>query len=248
MPRFLSKEKIMLDKIRIVLINTSHPGNIGSAARAMKTMGLKNLYLVDPVSFPNRKADEMASNADDIVKNAVVVKTLDEAVADCTLIVGTSTRSRTIPWPLQTPREFATNTAANPEKIAILFGREQSGLTNEELHRCHYHIQIPSNPEYSSLNLASAVQVIAYELYVASLQNVEEKTESDYPWSSAEQMEGFFEHLQTVLIELDFLKLEAPRQLMTRLRRLFLRSRLDTMEMNIMRGILTAIQKRTNNV
>lgn len=235
----------MLSNIRIVLINTSHPGNIGSAARAMKTMGLSELYLVSPLQYPHPKADEMASGAVEVLGNAVVVSELNEAIADCGLVVGTSARSRTIPWPMLSPREFAEK--AIPEsaqqKVAILFGREQSGLTNEELHCCHFHIQIPSNPDYSSLNLAAAVQVISYELRVAS-QLDQYADEWDYRYANAKEMEGFYSHLEKVLIDLDFLKPKVPRQLMTRLRRLFNRARLDEMEMNILRGILGAIEKK----
>lgn len=235
----------MLANIRIVLVNTTHPGNIGSVARAMKTMGLSQLYLVDPLMFPHPKANELASHAGDVLDTAVVVKTLNEAIADCELIVGTSTRTRAIPWPLLTPREFASKARAEkPDtKIAVIFGREQSGLTNDELHSCHFHIQIPSNPAYDSLNLAAAVQIIAYELRLASLAAESTQGEWDYAWATAEQMEGFYEHLQRVLIDLDFLKPAAPRQLMARLRRLFYRARLDVMEMNILRGILGAVEK-----
>ena len=236
----------MLDNIKIVLVNTSHPGNIGSAARAMKTMGLTELVLVAPLDFPNPKAQALASNAAEVVDNAKVVATLDEAIAGCHLVVGTSTRNRTIPWPLLTPRAFAEKIKAEPEtKVAILFGREQSGLTNEELHRCHFHIQIPSNPDYSSLNIAAAVQVIAYELWVAHLSPATDIKEWDFPWADAAEMEGFFAHMEKVLIQLDFLKIETPRQLMPRLRRLFNRARLDEMEVNIMRGILGAFEKVT---
>jgi tRNA (cytidine32/uridine32-2'-O)-methyltransferase len=235
----------MLEKIRIVLVNTSHPGNIGSVARAMKTMGLAELYLVDPLKFPDPKAVELASNAGEVLENAVVVDTLDEALQDCRLVIGTSTRSRTIPWPMLTPREFAAKARAESAntKIAVLFGREQSGLTNEELHRCHFHIQIPSNPEYSSLNLAAAVQVIAYELYVASTATDVVAEPWDYEWATAEQMESFYAHLAIVLLEIKFLNPAAPRQLLPRLRRLFNRARVDVMEMNILRGVLAAVQK-----
>lgn len=238
---------MLLKNTRIVLINTSHPGNIGSVARAMKTMGLTELYLVSPLNFPHPKAHEMASNAGDVVDQAVVVEDLAQAIGDCELVVGTSARARTIPWPLLTPREFAVKAKQQNVKMAILFGREQTGLTNEELHRCHYHIHIPCNPEYSSLNLAMAVQVIAYELYVAAQDGAITAAEAwDFQWATAEQMEGFYDHLSKVLIELEFLKPEAPRQLMTRLRRLFHRARLDVMELNIMRGILGAIEKQRN--
>lgn len=238
----------MLDRIRIVLVNTSHPGNIGSSARAMKTMGLSELYLVKPAEFPHPKAVEMASSAADILEQAVVVDTLDEALADCTLVVGTSARMRTIPWPLFTPREIAEKIKceAAASQTAILFGREQSGLSNEELQRCHSHIHISANPDYSSLNISAAVQVVAYELRVASLDDVSITEEWDYRLATADEMEKFFTHLQQVLIEIDFLKMNAPRKLMTRLRRMFLRTRPDVMEMNILRGMLTAVQERKN--
>lgn len=230
---------------RIVLVNTSHPGNIGAAARAMKTMGLKNLYLVTPKLFPDVKANEMASGALDILAQAIVVDNLDAAIADCQLVVGTSTRTRAIPWPLLAPREFVemAHQEAAAQKIAILFGGEQSGLTNEELQRCHLHVQIPAAPEYSSLNLAAAVQIIAYEWRLASINKNVTAPEWDYPWASIEELEGFYAHLQKILIEINFLNPAVPRQLMTRLRRLFNRARLDVMEINILRGILGAVEK-----
>lgn len=238
----------MLDNIRVVLVNTSHPGNIGSAARAMKTMGLTQLYLVAPQLFPHAKAGEMAAGADDILANAIVVETLDQAVADCTLVVGTSARMRTIPWPLLMPRQLAEKISREPanSETAILFGQEQSGLTNEELQRCHVHVQIPANPSYSSLNIAAAVQVIAYELRVASLAQDATPEEWDYRLATADEMEKFYLHLQDVLVEIDFLKMNAPRKLMTRLRRLFYRARPDVMEMNMLRGMLTAMQEAKN--
>lgn len=233
----------MLDQIRIVLVHTSHPGNIGAAARAMKTMGLTRLYLVAPQLFPHPKAEEMASGAGDILATAVVVETLAQAIGDCALVVGTSARTRTIPWPLLLPREVANTIHQEPKasQIAIVFGREQSGLTNEELHACHLHLQIPANPDYSSLNLAAAVQIVAYELRLAALTPACDNT-WDYPLATAAEMEQFFMHLERTLIHLEFLKENAPRQLMTRLRRLFLRARPDKMEFNILRGWLAAIQ------
>jgi tRNA (cytidine32/uridine32-2'-O)-methyltransferase len=237
----------MLSKIRIILVGTSHSGNIGSAARAMKTMGLTELALVAPRKFPHPKATALASNAADLLEQAVVFETLDAAIADCDLVVGTSTRVRTIPWPLLTPREFAAKAkqeVSQTKKIAVLFGREASGLTNDELHRCHFHIQIPTNPDYSSLNIACALQVIAYELRLASLEEAAQDYHWGYPFADAAQMESFYEHLQRVLIATEFLNPAVPRQLMTRLRRLFSRARLDEMEMNILRGILKAVEKK----
>lgn len=235
----------MLTNIRIVLINTSHPGNIGSAARAMKTMGLSELYLVAPEKFPDPKAIEMASNAPEVVENAIQVDDLGAALVGCSLVVGASARSRKIPWPMLTPRELGekARNESGQGKVAILFGREDSGLTNEELSLCHYHVHIPSNPEYSSLNLAAAVQVIAYELRLASLEEAVPQ-EWDYEFATADAMEGFYQHLEKVMIEVEFLDPNVPRQLMTRLRRLFNRARLDVMEMNILRGVLGAVQKK----
>jgi tRNA (cytidine32/uridine32-2'-O)-methyltransferase len=214
----------MSEHIRIVLVNTSHPGNIGAAARAMKTMGLSTLYLVAPEKFPNSHANALAVGAVDILEKAVVVPTLEGAIDDCELIVGTSTRNRKIPWPLLTPREFAEKAHARPAKTAILFGREDSGLTNEELHRCHFHIQIPTNAQFSSLNLAAAVQVIAYEIHATSLHANQTPEPWDFAWANAQQMEGFYEHLEKVLMQINFLDPANPRQLMTRLRRLYLRA------------------------
>lgn len=236
----------MLDRIRFVLVNTSHPGNIGSATRAMATMGLNDLCLVSPQQFPHQKAKEMAAGATTLLESAKVVEHLDEAITDCTLVIGTSARLRAIPWPLLTPRDVAKKIKQESPtgQIAILFGREQSGLTNEELQRCHLHMQIPADDAYSSLNIAAAVQVIAYELRIASLEEHVIQEQWDYRLATAQEMESYFQHLQTVLIELDFLKPNAPRKLMTRLRRLYFRARPDVMEMNILRGILTAIQEK----
>lgn len=235
----------MIEKVRIILVNTSHPGNIGSVARAMKTMGLSKLYLVSPKLFPHDKAIEMASHAVDILEKAIVVPTLAEAIADCHLVIGTSSRSRTIPWPLLTPRECALKAVKEPAEtnIALIFGREQTGLTNDELHCCHYHVSIPSNPEYNSLNIAAAVQILAYELRVASTAD-STLSKWDYDYANSEELEGFYQHLERVLIEIEFLNPKAPRQLMRRLRRLFNRAQLDVMEVNILRGILGVVEKK----
>lgn len=236
----------MLDHFRIVLVNTSHPGNIGSVARAMKTMGLAELYLVSPVHFPHAKAYEMASGASEVLDTAVVVDTLTEALLDCNFVIGTSARARSIPWPLLTPRNLAEKIKQEHahSKVAIVFGREQSGLTNKELESCHMHVQIPANPNYSSLNIASAVQIIAYELRLIFQDcNLQNNAPWDYRPATMEEMERFFKHLQEVLIQIGFLKMNAPRRLMRRMRRLFLRAQLDAMEMNMLRGMLTAVQE-----
>lgn len=236
----------MLEKINIILVHTSHPGNIGSAARAMKTMGLKKLTLVAPERFPDPKAVEMAAGAADILEKARIVDTFQEAVADSSLVVGTSARSRALPWPMLTPRalgELAISECASHE-VSIAFGRERTGLINEELQLCHYHVMIDANPDYSSLNLAAAVQVIAYELRIASLNTKPIEDDWDFRLATGDEMDKFFDHLENTLIQLDFLKEKAPRKLMPRLKRLFLRTRPDVMEINILRGILTAIENK----
>ncbi|MCP0914310.1 MULTISPECIES: RNA methyltransferase [Legionella] len=233
-----------LDSIRIVLIGTTHPGNIGAAARAMKTMGLSKLYLVSPKIFPDFRAHEMAAGADDVLQQAIVTDSLADAIKDCHLILGTSARPRGISLPGLTPStqaDLVCRHAADAE-VAILFGREHAGLTNEELLHCHYHINIPSNPEYSSLNLAQAVQIIAYELRMKWLQTTPlAEKETDKP-ATHDEMERFYNHLQDVLVQIDFLKLSNPKRLLQRLRRLFNRIKLEHTEVNILRGILTHVQ------
>src|SRR5690606_25713907 len=162
----------MYDNIRMVMVNTTHPGNIGAAARALKNMGLSRLVLVDPLEYPSQRATWRAANAVDVMDKIQVVSTLDEAVADCALVIGTSARERRIPWPLLTPRECGDRVwteAAQQHQVALVFGREDRGLTNEELHKCHFHVHIPASPEYSSLNVAAALQVIAYEVRMSAL-------------------------------------------------------------------------------
>lgn len=250
----------MLDRIRIVLIGTSHPGNIGGAARAMRNMGLSDLVLVSPRCEPHdNDAYSRASGADGIVDAARLYATLEEAVSDCTLVVGASARSRHLPWPLIAPRPLAQSLPAAlapaAARVALVFGREDTGLTNAELQRCHRHVHIPTNPEFSSLNLAAAVQVLAYECRQAFLEATEDSiTESDdsqpfgvawdNPPATHADMERFFTHLESTLTTLEFHDPDNPRQLMARLRRLFLRAHLDSMEMNILRGILGTIDKR----
>jgi len=253
----------MLNKIRIVLVNTSHMGNVGGVARAMKNMGLENLYLVEPQgNIADQQAVARASGATDLLKNAVVCETLEEAVADCHLVVGTSARSRHIPWPLSNPRECAARVAQvceHENQVAIVFGRESSGLTNEELHLCNLHVHIPTNEEFSSLNIAAAVQVLSYEMRLAWLdqqQNLSSKEDSesnainwgvdwDYELATHEDLERFFEHLEKTLVDIEFLDPNNPKQLMTRLRRLYQRTGIDKVEVNILRGILSATHKAT---
>ena len=236
--------------IRIVLVNTAHPGNIGGAARAMKNMGLAELYLVQPREYPAPRAVWRAAGARDVLAHATIVESVDEAIADCALVVGTSARERRIPWPLLNPRECGEKiySEAATHKTALLFGREDRGLTNDELQKCHYHVHIPSNPDYSSLNLATAVQVLAYEIRMASLAdeqgNLPALSEWDQPPVTAGDLEFFHEHLATTMAELQFYDPENPKQLLTRMRRLFNRVRMDQMEVSILRGLLSAVQRK----
>lgn len=243
---------MLSSSIRIVLVGTTHPGNIGSTARAMKTMGLKHLYLVAPKAFPDprnspmdARAHEMAAGADDLVEQAIITPSLPEALRGCHLVMATSARPRHIALPGLLPAEAATLVMQQQETthVAIVFGREHAGLTNEELLQCHYHIHIPSNPEYSSLNLAQAVQIIAYELRMKALSppaNVGKPTASP---ATADAVEQFYDHLSTVLRDIDFLKPSNPKRLVQRLRRLFNRIQLEAVEVNILRGMLSQIQR-----
>lgn len=239
-----------LDQVRIVLVQTSHPGNIGASARAMKTMGLSDLRLVNPVRYPNAEATAMASGADDMLARTPVHGGLEEALAGCRLVLGTSARQRSLRWPELSPREGARVLveAAGGGSVALLFGREQSGLSNEELDRCQALVTIPADEAYSSLNLAAAVQVLSYELRLAALDRAAVRSPEttlppeDQP-ASADALEGFYAHLERTLIGLDFLDPGNPRHLMRRLRRLFGRAVPTVNEINILRGILTAAEK-----
>lgn len=235
-----------LTRLRVVLIETSHPGNIGAAARAMKVMGVSRLYLVRPHQFPCAEATARASGADDLLTRAVVCDSLDEALADCSLVLGASARLRSLPWPLSDARRAAQRAAAGAvagQEVALVFGREHSGLSNEELQRCHYLLHIPANPDFSSLNLAAAVQVVSYELRMALLGD-EPLAPDKGDYASADELESFYAHLEQTLISVGFLDPDNPRQVMRRLRRLYNRARTERVELNILRGILTETQKR----
>lgn len=240
-----------MKNIRVVLVNTSHTGNIGSTARAMKTMGLNELYLVDPVQPPDGQASALAAGAGDVLANAKTVSTLSEAIADCGLVVGTSARSRTLSWPMLNPRECGRKAAAEVDNypVAIVFGRENNGLSNEELQQCQYHVFIPANPEYSSLNLAAAVQTICYEVRMASLEKSGELQEqsasldADQEYPLSEDLERFYVHLEKTLTATSFIIPQHPGMVMTKLRRLFNRARVESQELNILRGILSSIDK-----
>ncbi|HHE9393358.1 TPA: tRNA (cytosine(32)/uridine(32)-2'-O)-methyltransferase TrmJ [Haemophilus influenzae] len=233
----------MLENIRIVLIETSHSGNIGSAARAMKTMGLNQLCLVSPKSI-DEQSYALSAGAEDVVKNAMIVNSFDDAVKNCSLVIGTSARLRHLQNTLIEPRECADKVIADKGKIAIVFGRERIGLTNEELLKCHYHLNIPANPDYSSLNLAMAVQLVSYELRMAFLVQNNKKNslsliEKNYP--TADQLAYFFDHTERIYQSLGFIQNQG---VMRKLKRLYYRAKLEKNELNILNGMLSAVEKR----
>lgn len=252
---------VSLRHVRIVMVNTTLPANIGSALRAMKTMGLTRLVLVDPKTYPHPDIDALSAGASDLIDNIQIVPTLQDAIADCQMVFGTSARSRTIPWPLLDVRPAsveAIHAASQQQEVAIVFGREDRGLTNEELALANYHLTIPVNPEYGVLNVAQAIQVICYELRMSALAQVEQPTSAiesehmpliqnqkmqwDEPLVTQAQMEQFYPHLEKTLVDIDFLDANNPRLLPLRLRRLFGRVQLDRMEYHLLRGVFTRVQ------
>lgn len=259
---------ISADRLRIVLVGTQHPGNIGSAARAMKTMGFSRLVLVAPERFPHPEALALAAGAADVLESAVRVETLAEAVADCRLVLGCTARSRRIALEELSPREAAARgrtAAGQGGEVALVFGRERTGLDNEELQLCHAAVHIPANPEYSSLNLAAAVQVLAYELRVgwfverveapipsagasavstpASAMDAREPEVRSEPPATHAQLEGLFSQLADTLDAIDFHKGRTPAAAMRKFRRLFLRAGLDAREVRLLRGMLADAQR-----
>ena len=237
---------VSLARLRIVLINTTHPGNIGAAARAMKVMGLSSLHLVSPKVFPSAEASARASGAANLLHAASVHEDLDGALKGCVLVLGTSARLRALSMPQLDVRRAAPLALAEAQggDVAILFGREAYGLTNEEMQRCHHLVHIDTNPEFGSLNIAQAVQVIAYELRMAWLGGGGlERPALDWTPVDAVQMELFYDHLEQTLRDIHFLNPEQPKRLMMRLRRLFNRARPDQNEINILRGMLVAAQR-----
>lgn len=243
-----------MPEIHIVLVEPSHPGNIGGAARAMKTMGLSSLAVVNPKRFPDPQADWRAAGALDIVEKAQVFESISAAVKDSVLVAGTSARSRHIPWPTMTSAQFAefVHTKFNrDDSISVLFGREDNGLTNEELNLCNRHIRIPSSDLYGSLNLAMAVQIITYDLFCQTLSERQEDPEEetwDKPLATFAEVNDFLEHLQTVLLKVGFSDPEEPRKAEIRLRRLFGRIDMDHTEVQIMRGVLTHFEKKLRSL
>jgi len=237
-------------RVRIVLSRTTHPGNVGATARAMKTMGFSQLVLINPKDYPSGHATAMASGADDILEKTKVVDNLDDALKGCQLVCALSARSRTLPWPLVTPKigceriKHSLNHDGEGD-IALLFGTESSGLSNQELQAANLHINIPANENYSSLNLAQAVQVLCYELRMSLIEEqLNSKVEvRENPLATYEQVNGFYEQLEETCTQLAFLNPKQPRQLMARLRRLFIRAELDVQDVNILRGFLKAVQR-----
>jgi tRNA (cytidine32/uridine32-2'-O)-methyltransferase len=237
-----------LARVRVVLVGTQHPGNIGSAARAMKTMGLRHLVLVAPERFPHAEAEALAAGADDVLAGAVVHDDLAAAIGDCQLVLGCTARSRRIALDEYLPRDAADRILAAAQggaDVALVFGRERTGLTNEELQLCHAAVHIPANPDYSSLNLAAAVQVLAYELRMTALAGVslDLRDARREPPASHAQMESFFAQLAETLDAIDFHKGRTPDAAMHKLRRLFLRAALDEREVRILRGVLADAQR-----
>ena len=255
--------------MRIVLVETSHPGNIGACARAMKSMGLHRLYLVRPKRFPSADATARAAGADDLLQAATVCDTLTAAIHDCGFVVATSARQRHISWPVMDARECAAGALeqARDTEVALVFGRENAGLTNDELDQCHAMVTIPADPDFQSLNLAAAVQVLAYELHYQALAGVAPRPEEagqeiaggqdsgddacsaraedprvDRPASGAE-LDGLYRHMEQTLIDIEYLDPGAPKLLMRRLRRLFNRAQMLRSELNIVRGVLSAIER-----
>jgi tRNA (cytidine32/uridine32-2'-O)-methyltransferase len=236
-----------LDRIRFVLVEPTHPGNIGAVARAMKTMGLSRLDLVNPRCALDAEAIARASGADDLLAAARVHRALPEALTGCRLVVGTSARLRHLDWPQLHPRVCGARLAAEASlgEVALILGRESSGLSNEELARCHYLAHIPTSPGFSSLNLAAAAQVFAYEVFTALAAGAEDGVQvpEEEP-APAEELEGLHGHLGRALEDLGFSRPEQSHRLLQRLRRLFNRARPDRVEVNILRGILSAAQGR----
>ena len=237
-----------LDRIRIVLCQTSHPGNIGSTARAMKTMGLSDLYLINPKKFPDIDANAMSAGATDILEAAHICDSLEKALVGCNLVIGLTARKRELSHQADSPRAAAAKAIETEQDVALVFGNETSGLSNAELILCQHLAHIPANPDYSSLNLASAVQIMAYEIRMALL-GAPQHIENPNPYkrihpATHDEVEGFYGHLEQTLVEIGYLDTKHPKRLMSRLRRLFTRAALQKEEVNILRGILKAVLEK----
>ncbi len=232
--------------INIVLVETSHPGNIGSVARAMKTMGLSRLSLVNPRKYPSPEAEALSGNAEDVLANATVYSSIEEAIKDSTFVYATSSRNRTIQWPTVNAEEGASiicDQIHSDKEISILFGREDRGLTNEELQLANTHIEIPANPEYPVLNLAMSAQIVAYEILKAST-NTESREWQDYPQVDSENLQMLIDHFIETAVSIDVIRKDRPKKIISRIKRMFTRLHPDEMETSFMRGFLSAINKK----
>ena len=242
--------QLIQQNISFILVGTTHPGNIGAAARAMKNMGIHQMGLVSPKDFPHEKAFFRAKAATDVLEKAVIYKSLKEAISETKLVIGTSARNRKVPWPIVSPSEAAEEIVSfsktSEAKTAVVFGREDRGLTNEELGLCNLHVHIPSSDEYPSLNLSQAIQIIAYEIRLKALSHEGKltKQEWDVPLAENAEIEKLIEHFDELMQEVEFYKTDNPRQLLRRVRRFFKRSKLDHIEANVFRGVFAAIQKK----
>ena len=236
----MNKQNIF-NNIRVVLCQTSHPGNIGSTARAMKTMGLQRLYLVRPKHFPDGEAKSLAVNAGDVLDSAIVTTTLEEAIADCQFVIGVSGKERSLSQQVMTVREAAqeVHRIASQQQVALVFGTEMSGLSNAEADRCFFFYYIASNDFYTSLNLAQAVQVMCYEVRMAITEGRLHYDEKQSELASQDDLERFYQHMQEVLAEIGYINPRAPKKLFERLRRIYARAKLEKEEVNLLRGILT---------
>lgn len=230
------------DAVRFVLVEPDHPGNIGGSCRALKNMGFGSLHLINPKRFPDPQAEWRAAGAQDVLDAVTVHDTLDTAIDDCALVVGTSARSRNIPWPVVTPRTLAERVRDQPPggTVAVLFGRETNGLYNEELQRCSLHLAIPGNPDYPSLNLAMAVQVVAYEFYLSGAPQID-WAGSDRPAATAREIEQVIGHLEAVATGSGFVDAAQPGQTLTRFRRLLHRAALDRTEVAMLHGLFKQV-------
>lgn len=240
-------DSVVQDYIQFCLVRTTHPGNIGATARAMKTMGLRRLYLVAPARFPDHEVRSRAAGAADVLDEAVVSASLVEALEGCELVLGTTARERKIGWPTITPEHAAALLVEETHlgrRAAVVFGTERSGLSNADVEHCHHLIRIPTGDDYTSLNLAAAAQIIAYEILKRAGPAPAPAHGEARPKADAGEMQRFYRHLQETLQDLDFVKVRHPPvMLMRKLVRLFNRARPEREELNILRGILTAIQE-----
>ncbi|MCK5725382.1 MAG: RNA methyltransferase [Thiotrichaceae bacterium] len=238
----------MLDNIRIILVRAFHPGNIGSAARAMKNMGITSLYLVDPTQFPNPEANKLACNAVDLIDNVTIVDSVYEACKDCRVVIASTARVRNFDLPELNPQESAEllNHHAKEASVALLFGPERMGLGNDDIRYAHYRVMIPTSPLYPSLNLASAVQMLCYEIYKQQLSSVvtsDHHLRGQIP-PTTEELDLLYQHLQKILIKSDFIMKKHPGKIMDKIRTFITRSEIRQQEVSILRGILSAIEKR----